>query len=115
MAERQYLGGLTSTVIHHETDGTIIVEERQDVESILDANARKRNERFSSESPEGFVQEAYDIPVILMHRWALECGHRMMSKEFEEYMNQRLRMPEFKYLVSGPTTRDPHIIIKGSR
>jgi hypothetical protein len=115
MTERTYLGGMTDTVIHEESDGTIIVEERQDCQSILDSNARKRNERFSSSSPEGFVQESYDIPMVLMHRWALECGHALFSKEFEEYMNRQLKQPEFKYLVSAPCLRDPHIIVRGAR
>lgn len=115
MTERIHLGGFTNTTIHRESDGTVIVEEKQDCQSILDANARKRNERFSGASPDGFVQEAFDIPMVLVHRWQLECGHRMYSKEHMEYMNQRLKLPEFSYLVSAPKVRDPHIIIKGAR
>ena len=52
MAERLYLGGVTNTVIHAETDGTIHVEEKQDSQGILDHNARRRNERFSSAGEE---------------------------------------------------------------
>lgn len=115
MAERTYLGGMTDTVLHQESDGTIVVEERQDVESILDSNARKRNERFSSASPEGFVQESYDIPMVLFIRWRNECGHEIFTPEFEEYMNRQLKMPEFKYLVSAPCLRDPHIVMRGKR
>lgn len=115
MGDRTHLGGFTNTTIHHESDGTLIVEEKQDCQSILDANARKRNERFHSESPEGFVQEAYDIPMVVMHKWMLECGHRLYSKEFEEYMNRQLRSPEYAYLTSSPKVRDPRIIIKGNR
>lgn len=115
MAEKTYLGGMTNTVLHQESDGTLIVEEFQDCEAILDSNARKRNERFSASSPEGFVQESYDIPMVLFNRWKLECGHEIFSREFEEYMNSQLKLPEFKYLVSAPCLRDPHIIVKGAR
>lgn len=113
MAERIYLGGMTDTVIHQEADGTIVVEERQDCQAILDANARKRNERFHAGS--GFAQEAFDIPMTEVLRWQIECGAPMFSAEHMAYMDAKLRMPEFAKLATAPTLRDPHIIVKGSR
>ena len=54
MAERVYLGGVTDTVLHAETDGSVIIEERQDCGDILDRNQKGRDHRFSGRSPEGF-------------------------------------------------------------
>lgn len=115
MAERDYLGGVTDTVLHWESDGTLIVEERQDCTAILDKNARKRNERFDSWSPEGTVREEFDIPVILMDKWQKECGALMFSDEHMAYVDKQLKSPEYAYLTTAPTTRDPHIIITGAR
>ena len=110
---KQYLGGVTDTVIHHEADGSVIVEERQDAQAILDANARKRNERFHAGSD--FAQEAYDIPMVLMIKWQQECGATMLSDEHMAYVDRQLKMPEYAYLTAAPKLRDPRIIMKGLR
>jgi hypothetical protein len=115
MSDKLFLGGITNTMIHQESDGTIIVEESQDVQGILDRNQRKRDHRFSGYSPEGFVREEFDIPLVVLQQLQKECGHRMFTPEFDDYMDAKLRSPEFKYLLSAPAVRDPHIIIKGTR
>lgn len=113
MADRIYLGGMTDTVLHCEADGSVVVEERQDAQSLLDQNARKRNERFAGGS--GDFQETFDIPMVLMIRWQQECRQPMFSAEHMAYVDEKLRMPEFCYLTVAPKLRDPHILIKGSR
>lgn len=113
MADRIYLGGMTNTVLHCEADGTIVVEEQQDAQSILDQNARKRNERFAGKS--GDFQETFDVPMVLLIRWQQECRHPMFSEEHMAYVDAKLRMPEFQYLTVAPKLRDPHIIINGAR
>ena len=115
MTDRLYLGGVTDTVIHTETDGTVIVEERQDCEDILAHNARSRNHRFSSMSPEGGFQEAYNIPMTFVLKWQRECGAAMLSDEHMAYMDRMIRSPEFKGFNAAPTVRDPRIIIRGAR
>jgi hypothetical protein len=115
MADRQYLGGMTDTVLHFENDGSMIIEERQDCQSILDKNAIGRNERFDAWSPEGTVREEFNIPMVVLLQFEKECGHRLFSKEYDEYMDKKLRQSEFSYLISAPTVRDPHIIIRGAR
>jgi hypothetical protein len=115
MADRDYLGGPTNTVLHWESDGTLHVEERQDSQAILDKNARLRNERFDSWSPEGTVREEFNVPLVVLLQFQKECGHRMFSREYDEYMDKKLKAPEFAYLVSAPKMRDPHIIMKGAR
>lgn len=115
MTDRINLGGITNTTLHLETDGTIHVTEYQDCQSILDRNQRGRDHRFDASSPTGFYRETHEIPMVVMWQWHLECGHRLGSAEFDEYMNKKLRDPEFKALLSAPTTRDPHVVIKGVR
>lgn len=112
MTERVYLGGFTNTTLHLEEDGSLTVEEIQDVEPILDQNARKRNERFAGG---GDIQEAFDIPMTLVLRWQRECGHQMLSDGHMAYMNGKLKQPEYAYLTTAPKLRDAHIIIKGAR
>lgn len=113
MADRIYLGGMTNTVLHCEADGTIVVEEKQDAQSILDQNARKRNERFAGKS--GDFQESFDVPMVLLIRWQQECKQPMFSDEHMAYVDAKLRMPEFQYLTVAPKLRDPHILITGAR
>lgn len=113
MADRDYLGGFTNTVIHRESDGTVIVEERQDAEPILNRNARKRNERFAGKSSD--FQEEFDIPMVLVLAWQRECGAQMFSEEHMAFMNMKLRSPEFQYLTTAPKMRDPRVLISGAR
>lgn len=113
MADRLNLGGVTGTVIHAETDGTIFIEEKQDAQGIVDYNARRRNERFSSAGDE--FREVCTVPMVVLLQWQKECGHSLYSREFDGYMQAKLRSPEFAALRSDPGLRDPHVIIKGAR
>jgi hypothetical protein len=115
MADILELGGITNTTIYEQADGTIFVEDKQDVQGILDRNQRKRDHRFSGWSPEGTVCEQFDIPMVVIQQFQKECGHKIFSPEFDDYMNAKLRLPEFAYLISAPAVRDAHIVIKGNR
>jgi hypothetical protein len=112
MAEKLYLGGFTNTVLHKETDGTVIVEERQDCEPILDANQRKRDHTFGHG---GDFQEAFDVPMVEVLRWQRECGALMFSPEHMAYMEKHLRMPEYAYLNTAPKQRDAHVRVRGAQ
>jgi hypothetical protein len=113
MTERIHLGGFTNTTLHLEEDGSLTIEEIQDVEPLLDQNARKRNERFAGGS--GEFQEAFDIPMTLVLQWQRECGLPMLGEGHMAYMNAKLKQPEYAYLTTAPKLRDPHILIKGAR
>lgn len=115
MAERTFLGGVTNTTLHQESDGTLIVEEKQDCEGILEHNKRARNERFSANSPMGTVQEAFNIPMTFVLQWQRECGAQMFSDEHMAFMDRKMQSPEFSGFIAAPKTRDAHIIIKGAR
>lgn len=115
MAERDYIGGALNTVLHWESDGTMIAEGRQDCTLILEQNARKRNERFDSYSPEGTVREEAVIPLVMMQQWQQECGAPLYSDEHMAYVDKKLREPEFAYFTVAPKVRDAQVIILGAR
>lgn len=115
MAERTYLGGLTNTTIHQESDGTVIVEEKQDCQSILDRNQQKRDHRFNAASPSGEFHEVADIPMVPYLDECRKAGCAPFSKEGDLVMERMLMDPKYAKFISAPTLRDPHIIIKGAR
>lgn len=114
MTERVFLGGFTNTTLHYESDGTLVVEEKQDCEPILEANQRKRDHRFGRKRG-AVAEEAFDIPMTLALKWQRECGAAMLSDEHMAYMNRQLASPEYAYLGCAPKQRDPHIQMTGLR
>lgn len=113
MAEHVFLGGMTNTTLHLESDGTIHIEEKQDCQAILDANQAKRDHRFHGGT--GDFQESYDVPATLVWKWHLECGAPLFSKEHMAYVDKKLKSPEYALLSTCPRTRDAHVIVKGLR
>lgn len=114
MADKQFLGGVTNTTLYHESDGTIIVEEKQDCESILDHNQRGRDHRFSSHSPSGDFQEVANIPMVPYLDKCREIGQTPFASP-DIAMELILRDPKYSKFLSAPKQRDPHIKIIGSR
>lgn len=114
MAERLDLGGVTNTTLHFETDGTLHVEEKQDCQAILDHNQRGRDHRFSAASPEGFVHEVANIPMVPYLKKCQEIGQNPFAVP-DLAMELILRDPQFAKFLSAPKVRDPHIIMKGAR
>lgn len=117
MAEKHFLGGVTNTTLHIESDGTTHIEEKQDCETILEANAAERNHRFSAASPEGGIYGHARVPIVILLQWAREAGlgNNIYGREFEPVMEKKLLDPQYAKFLIAPTLRDPHIIIKGAR
>jgi hypothetical protein len=115
MADRDYLGGVTNTVVHTESDGTVTVEERQDCQSILDRNQHGRDHRFDAYSPSGDFQEVANIPMVPYLEECRKAGCQPFSREADLVMEKMLVSPQFAKFISAPTVRDPHIIIRGAR
>lgn len=117
MADREYIGGVTSTVIHTEHDGTMHIEERQDVEPILEYTHAARNHRFDATACDGMLRHEAEIPFVIFQK---ECQKRGIvpnigSKEAEFVIEAILANPEYARFRAAPVTRDPHIIMKGAR
>lgn len=117
MAEKEFLGGVTNTVIHTESDGTMHIEERQDVEPILQFTHAARNHRFDANSCDGLLRHEAEIPFVIFQE---ECKKRgvvpsLGSKEADLVIEAIMADPKYALFRAAPATRDPHIIMKGVR
>lgn len=112
MTERINLGGVTNTTLHQESDGTLIVEEKQDCESILDHNQRRRDHQFGQK---GEFREVANIPMTAYLEECRRAGATMFSKEADAVMERMLQDPKYAKFLAAPSLHDPHIIITGAR
>lgn len=117
MADRIDLGGVTNTRLHIENDGTMHVEERQDVEPIMEYAHAARNHRFSSEAMDGMMRHEAEIPFVVFQE---ACKRRGIvadigSKEANSVIEEILRDPAFAAFKTAPALRDPRVIMKGLR
>ena len=117
MAERIDLGGATATRLHIETDGTMHVEERQDVEPIMEYAHAARNHRFSAESMDGMMRHEAEIPFVVFQEACKRRGivASLGSKEADAVIEEILRDPAFAAFKTAPALRDPRVIMRGSR
>lgn len=114
MTQHIPIGGVTNTTLHIESDGTLIVEEKQDCQAILDRNQVKRDHRFDARSPEGFVHEVAEIPMVPYLDKCREIGQQPFAQP-DVAMELILKDPSFAKFLSAPKVRDPHVIIRGKR
>jgi len=114
MTERINLGGVTNTTVHIEQDGTTIVEEKQECGDILDRNQKKRDHRFDSWSPDGFVQEVAEIPMVPYLDLCRKIGQQPFSTP-DIAMELILKDPQFAKFLTAPKLRDPRIRMRGKR
>lgn len=117
MADREFIGGVTNTVIHTEQDGTMHIEERQDVEPILNYTHAARNHRFSADACDGMLRHEAEIPFVIFQE---ECKKRgvvpsLGSKEADLVIEAIMADPKYAAFRAAPVTRDPHIIMRGRR
>lgn len=115
MADRIYVGGVTNTVLHFESDGTIITEERQDCEGILDYAKAGRDNRFDAESCDGMLRHEAEIPMTVLIEECRKRGVTLFSKESDLVIEYILAAPEYAAFRAAPKVRDPRIIMRGIR
>lgn len=117
MAEREFLGGVTNTTLHFETDGTMHVEEKQDVEPILDYCKAARNNRFNADAMDGMMQHAAEIPMVVFIDECRLRGITPFASEIGDNMVIELIMadPKYAHFLAAPKQRDPRIRMKGLR
>lgn len=73
-------------------DGKGILSEVQDVEPFIDIN---KNIADSLDKRQNLWMVG-EIPLTICHKWAIECGHKMFSKEWQEYSKKQLNNPDYK-------------------
>ena len=115
MADRIYVGGVTNTVLHLESDGTIITEEKQDCEGILDYTHAGRNNRFDADSCDGMLRHVAEIPMTVYIEECRLRGVTLFSQEADLVMESILANPKYANFIAAPKVRDPRIIMKGAR
>jgi hypothetical protein len=80
--------------------GTVIASATQDVEPILERNARLRGERHRGD----WGRQVATIPNVILLKWLNEehargnGGLRMFTSEFDELVARKLADPEWKFL-----------------
>lgn len=115
MADKEFLGGLTNTTLHFESDGTMHIEEKQDCEQILHYAHAMRNHRFDAMSDDRTMQHVAEIPVV---PYLEECRKRNVqpfTREGDLVMEWMLVQPEYSKFLTAPKLRDAHIVMKGVR
>mgnify|MGYP000081722652 CR=1 FL=1 len=78
-----------------EEDGKLHILRSQDVEPILDQNARLRSADYA---PGGDFRHAGRIPFVVAEEWARECGHKIGTKPFAQYVKKKLMDGDFAKL-----------------
>jgi len=83
-----------------DEDGKIIIQRKQDVQLILDANKEQHNNGYK---PNTFGRHVGRIPFVVLEQWLKESGKtRITDPEFQEYIKKKLMGGDFtKLLVHG--------------
>ena len=88
------------TDVRLDRAGTLIASATQDVEPILERNARLRGERQRGD----WARHVATTPNVILLKWLNEAhargnaGLRMFTAEFDELVARKLADPEWKYL-----------------
>lgn len=82
---------------YFETDrdtGRNIYHSVQDVEPIIEENKQILDPR----KQKGNMKHVGQIPLLLCQQWATECGHKVFSKQWQEYAFKQFNSPEYRKL-----------------
>ncbi len=115
MTIHQRIGGLTDTTLHWQPDGTVVVEERQDAEPILEYAQAARNARFDADACGGMLRHEAEIPMVEYLRECRRIGVQPLSREADRAIENLLNDPLYARLRAAPKLIDPRIRIKGKR
>ncbi len=84
--------GITEYFKHDSATGKNIIMSVQDCEPLIEMN-RIRSEGLDKKRDSWYVGT---IPHIILMRWAKECGHKMYTKEWNEYAIKQLNSGEYR-------------------
>lgn len=80
-----------------EQDGKLTIQRSQDVQSLLDDNARLGSIAPSAHGDAKF-RLAGRIPLVVAEQWASECGAAVGTQEFGLYVKRKLLDGDFARL-----------------
>ena len=82
----------------HVEDDNVVVRRSQDVQRILDFNKERNIDGHNRNSE---MRLAGSIPFVIAEMWAKECGAKIGSQEFMEYVKKKLMSGEFSKLIAN--------------
>ena len=82
----------------HTEDDKVVVKRSQDIQSILDFNKERNIDGHNRKSD---MRLAGSIPFVVAEMWARECGSKIGSQEFGEYVKKKLMSGDFSKLIAN--------------
>lgn len=82
----------------HTEDDKVVVKRSQDIQRILDFNKERNIDGYNSKSD---MRLAGSIPFVVAEMWARECGSKIGSQEFGEYVKKKLMSGDFSKLIAN--------------
>lgn len=82
----------------HTEDDKVVVKRSQDIQKILDFNKERNIEGHNRKSD---MRLAGSIPFVVAEMWSRECGAKIGSQEFAEYVKKKLMSGEFSKLIAN--------------
>ena len=82
---------------YFDEDGKVIINRTQDVQDILDFNKERNIDGHNRKSDMRMVGS---IPFVVIEMWMKECGAKLGSQEFNEYVKKKLTSGEFSKLIA---------------
>tara|TARA_B000000557_G_scaffold229416_1_gene201553 strand:+ start:3357 stop:3638 length:282 start_codon:yes stop_codon:yes gene_type:complete len=81
-----------------EEDDKVHIQRTQDVQRILDFNKERNIDGHNRNSEMRLVGS---IPFVVIEMWMKECGAKIGSAEFKEYVKKKLTSGEFSKLIAN--------------
>jgi len=81
-----------------DEDGKDVIQRKQDVQRILDFNKERNIDGHNRKSDMRLVGS---IPFVVIEMWMKECGAKLGSQEFNEYVKKKLTSGEFSKLIAN--------------
>ena len=83
---------------YFDEDGKVIIHRTQDVSRILDFNKERNIDGHNRKSDLRLVGS---VPFVVIEMWMKECGAKLGSQEFNEYVKKKLTSGEFSKLIAN--------------
>lgn len=83
---------------YFDEDGKVIIQRTQDVQRILDFNKERNIDGHNRKSDMRLVGS---VPFVVIEMWMKECGAKLGSEEFNEYVKKKLTSGEFSKLIAN--------------
>lgn len=84
-------------IFHRLHDGEFVIESRQDIQSILDANKEAQN-HCNPNNADGSMRLAARIPFIVITKWRNEHGVDFWNPDHQDAVDRLLNSSEWRWL-----------------